>query len=303
MTLPNFLIIGAAKSGTTALYRYVRQHPEIFMSDRKEPHHFSYTEETKKTNGPSDYIWTAITNPDEYESLFDDVKDETAIGEASPTYIYVPGTAERIHNKIPDPKLIAILRNPVERAYSAYMHLIRDDRETVNTFMEALLLEEERIKNNWGPIYHYTKCGMYFEQVIRYYRIFPKEKIMIIIYDDFKKHPLEVVQQIFNFLGVDPSFVPDMSSKPNVSGVPKIPFLQNFMNLIFSKPNPIRSMSRKLIPESTRWRFTSFLRNKNLSHQPMPNDCRQLLFSAFDDDILKLQRLLGRDLSCWLEKS
>lgn len=303
MTLPNFLIIGAAKSGTTALYRYLRQHPEIYMSNRKEPHHFSYTEETKKTNGPSDYIWTAITDPEEYKMLFDEVEDEIAIGEASPTYIYVPGTAERIHNKIPEAKLIAILRNPIERAYSAYMHLIRDDRETVGTFMEALALEEERINNNWGPIYHYTKAGMYYEQLIRYHKVFPRENFMIIIYDDFKKQPSQVVQQIFRFLGVTASFVPDMSSKPNVSGVPKSQLLQYIMNLVFAKPNPIRSISRKLFPESTRWRFTSFLRNKNLNRQSIPDECRQLLMRTFNDDILKLQTLIGRDISFWLEES
>lgn len=303
MTLPNFIIIGAAKSGTTALYRYLRQHPDIFMSDRKEPHHFSYTEETKKTNGPSDYIWTAITDPVEYENLFSEVKDEIAVGEASPTYIYVPGTAERIYEKIPNANLIAILRNPVDRAYSAYMHLIRDDRETVNTFKEALALEDERIKNNWGPIYHYTRAGMYYEQLTRYYKLFPKEKIMVIIYDDFKKQPLKIIQQIFEFLGVDPSFVPDTSSKPNVSGVPKSTLMQDLLNLVFAKPNPIRSISRKLFPESSRWRFTSLLRNLNLNRQSMPDEYRQLLKGTFNNDIRKLQSLIGQDLSFWLEDS
>jgi len=300
MTLPNFFIIGAAKSGTTALYRYLRQHPEIFMTERKEPHHFSYTYVTKQTNGPNDYIRSAITDDVEYEHLFDDVRDEKAIGEASPTYIYVPGTAERIFEKIPQAKLIAIFRNPSDRAYSAFMHCIRDNRETVSTFKEALYLEDERVNNHWGPIYHYKRMGFYCEQLTRYFKVFPQQQIKVVIYDDFSATPNLVISDLYQFLGVDSTFEPDMSSKPNVSGTPKNEVLQKAMNEIFAKPNPIRSIARFLFSDVVRWRVTSSLRNKNLEHVNMPEDMRNELISLFRSEIICLQSLIDRDLSNWL---
>ena len=108
MTMPNFLIIGAAKSGTSALYHYLRQHPQIYMSRRKETHFFGYEGRDPHTNGPGDTIGGAVTNLTDYQALFADVKDEIAIGEASPTYVYVPQACERIKQYIPQAKLILI---------------------------------------------------------------------------------------------------------------------------------------------------------------------------------------------------
>lgn len=301
MTLPNFFVIGAAKCGTTALYRYLRQHPEIFMTERKEPHHFSYTYITKNTNGPNDYIRSAVTDDVEYENLFNDVNDEKAIGEASPTYIYVPGTAERIFEKIPHAKLIAILRNPADRAFSAFMHCIRDNRETVSTFKKALELEDERVAKNWGPIYHYKRMGFYFQQLTRYYKVFGEDQIKVIIYDDFSNDPYSVMRELYKFLGVDSSFEPDMSSKPNVSGIPKNEVLQKAMNEIFAKPNPIRTVARALFSDVIRWRVTSSLRNKNLRQVSMPEKLRNELTTIYKDEIISLQSLINRDLSNWLK--
>ena len=137
MTLPNFLIIGAAKSGTTALYRYLYDHPEIYMSERKELHYFSYPETSKLTKGPHTYKRLSVSTLAEYMTFFDGARDEIAIGEASPSYLYLPGTAERIYQLLPNVKIIAILRNPVERAFSAYMHARRDKWEPIPDFAQS----------------------------------------------------------------------------------------------------------------------------------------------------------------------
>ena len=149
MTLPNFLVIGAAKSGTSSLYMYLKQHPEIYMSPIKEPHFFSFDDESKMTKGPGDPIHKAITNFDDYQAQFDGVTDEKAIGEASTSYLYRPEAPGRIHAMLPDAKLIVILRNPVDRAFSAYMHVVRDKRETSKDFAEALSKEESRKAAGW----------------------------------------------------------------------------------------------------------------------------------------------------------
>lgn len=300
MPLPNFLIIGAAKSGTTALYRYLKQHPEIFMSSRKEPHFFSFTNESKITNGPGDYVKSAITDFNLYRQLFDPVTNQKAIGEASPTYIYVPGTAEKIHSVLPNVKLIAILRNPVDRAFSAYMHQVRDGHEDSKDFLEAIYRETERIANNWGPIWHYINAGYYYNQLIPYYNLFNKNNIKIIIYDDFVNNPVKEIQDIFTFLEVNNMFVPDMSARPNVSGIPKHKTWQRIMDFTFNHPNPIRGISRKLFSEEFRWKVTSHLRNKNLIKPTITLELRKELINLYKSDIVNLQKLINRDLSAWL---
>jgi len=300
MELPNFLIIGAAKSGTTALYRYLKQHPDIFLPNRKEPHYFSFNDITKNTNGPGDYVRTAITDKNDYLELFCNVKNQKAVGEASPTYIYVPGTAERIFSELPNSKLIAILRHPADRAFSAYMHLVRDGYEKILDFEKALKLEDERIAKNWGPIWHYKRAGLYFEQLKPYYQLFKKNQIMIIIYDDYKNDPSSINKSIFKFLEVDENFLADMSAKPNVSGIPKNKLAQKIMSSVFDKDNIIRTFSRKLFSEKARWKFTSYWRNRNLQKIKMSSDVHSELVEYFREDINRLQFLIDRDLSQWL---
>jgi hypothetical protein len=298
--LPNFLIIGAAKSGTSALYRYIRQHPSIFMSPLKEPHFFGFENAPPNTQGPKDYVNNAITNISDYKKLFANVTTETAIGEASPTYLQLPRAVERIYHYIPNVKLIAILRQPADRAFSAYMHVVRDQRETAPTFQEGLRREQERITANWGSIWHYTKAGHYYPQLKRYYDCFSPQQIRVYLHDDFVANPLTVIYDIFNFLEVDNSFIPYMQLKANVSGVQKSRLYYFLTNTLFNKPNPIRYIARHIIPEETRWRFTTNIRNRNLIKQAIPSDVRAELTEKFRPDILKLEQLIDRDLSHWL---
>jgi hypothetical protein len=215
MTLPNFLIIGAAKSGTTALYRYLYDHPEIYMSERKELHYFSYPETSKLTKGPHTYKRLSVSTLDEYMTFFDGARDEIAIGEASPSYLYLPGTAERIKNLLPEVKIIAILRNPVERAFSAYMHARRDGWEPLGEFASALEEEEMRISDHWDIIWHYKHMGFYHEQLTRFFALFSSWQIKVFLYDDLILNAPAFFNELFQFLNVTDSFVhrttPDFS--------------------------------------------------------------------------------------------
>ena len=300
MPYPNFLIIGAAKSGTSALYWYVRQHPEIYMSPVKEPHFFGYENAPPNAQGPDDFVNTAITNLDGYLALFNDVKEEKAIGEASPTYLYLPRAVERIHYHIPRARLIAILRQPAERAFSAYMHVVRDQRESAEDFSKALALEDERIAQNWGPLWHFKKLGCYTEQLGRYYERFDRDQLRVYLHNEFSADPLAVLQDIFRFLNVDETFVPDMRVKANVSGVQKSKVAYRLINSFFNRPNPVRYISRRVIPEDRRWLFTTTVRNRNLTRASMPSEIRRELTEYYRDDILQLQDLIDRDLSHWL---
>ena len=299
MTLPNFLLIGAAKSGTTALYTSLKQHPDVFMSTPKELRYFSYT-------GPypegleEKYIHRGVTTLEEYKQHFVDIEDEKVIGEASPMYLYTPETAERIKAVIPQVKMLAILRNPVDRAFSAYMHAIRDWNEPSRSFRMALEKEEERINAGWGILWHYTQAGFYSEQLSRYYHVFNPGQIKVVLYDDLVKDAKGLMKSIFEYLEVDPTFNPDTSPRPNVSGFPKSPKFHQFMYRLFMQDNPIKRISRVIIPKNFRQKVMVDMRLANLEKRSMPEDIREELKVLFHEDIKKLEELIGRDLSIWV---
>ncbi|PIG94472.1 sulfotransferase [Gloeocapsopsis sp. IPPAS B-1203] len=296
MTMPNFLVVGAAKAGTTALYYYLKQHPQIYMSPEKEPKFFALEGDKLDFRGPGDrenICKSAITDIETYRQLFQGVTNEIAIGEASPLYLYSPKAAERIKKYIPDAKLIAILRNPIERAYSGYIMHVREGRETAKDFAEALQQEETRIRNNWGWG-HYVNVGFYHTQLKRYLELFDREQIRVYLYEDLKTDPIKLVQDIFKFLGVDDTFVPDTSLKYNVAGVPKNDAIKTLIKN-FSSIKPAMNL---LVPDKLR----HYLRSKIYEKPPtLSKEIHQNLIEVYREDILSLQKFLQRDLSKWLE--
>ncbi len=294
MQFPNFLIIGATKSGTTSLYHYLSQHPEIYMTPIKEPHFFAYEGQTLDFKGTGDMEIASqmiVTERWRYEQLFEGVTNEKAIGEASAMYLYCEGTAERIKQYLPDVKLIVILRNPIERAYSSYIHLRRDQREHLTDFMEALDAEESRIESNWMPIWHYKKMGFYFEQLNIYFQLFKKDQIKIYLFDDIKKQPVATMQALYNWLNVDSSFVPDMSLKYNVSGLPK----KQWMHLYLKKSHWTKALFKPLFPQKFRKKLMTNLINKNLSKKPeMQSEEKRFLLHLYEQEIIQLRGCFGK---------
>ncbi len=299
MTLPNFLIIGAAKSGTTALYQYLKQHPQIYMSPIKEPHFFGLEGENLNFQGPTaeQYENRSITNIEDYRALFQGVLDEIAIGEASNSYLYLSKAPERIKYYIPSAKLIAILRNPVDRAYSSFLNLMRTGGEPLNDFPRALREEETRIRSNWGFLHRYQDLGFYYVQLKRYFEIFDSTQIRVYLYDDLRNNPVRVLQDIFKFIGVDVAFVPDMSTKFNVSGIPKNKVLHNFL----TGENPIKTIFRPFLPANLRAKLINRYYEKGLDKPQLSAEVRHQLIHIYREDILKLQDLSQRDLSGWLK--
>jgi hypothetical protein len=298
--MPNFLIIGTAKAGTTALYNYLKQHPQIYMSSVKEPEFFAYEGRKLNFRGPGDHHTNrnAVTDIEVYSALFAKVSSETAVGEASPLYLYIPGTSERILRHIPDAKLIAILRNPIDRAYSHFWEMVRDGREPLGDFSLAIRAEETRIRDNWACGWHYKRMGFYHEQLERYLDRFDRNQIKIYLSENLKASPVGVVQEIFEFLGVEDTFVPDTSLKHNVSGIPKSQALHTFVR----RPHPIKSVFRPFVPEQLRLRIMTSLRARNLRQAPpLSPQVRKELAQVYREDVLKLQELIQRDLSSWLK--
>ncbi|NBB75270.1 MAG: sulfotransferase [Bacteroidetes bacterium] len=302
--LPNFLIIGAAKSGTTSLYHYLRQHPDVFMPAVKEPRFFAYAEDPPPMKGPGDARTNeaagAVYTLDAYRQLFAAASTETAVGEASPNYLYSATAPRLIREHIPDAQLIAILRNPVERAYSHFLHLVRSGREPLRNFEAALDAEPERIAAGWEWSWHYRRMGCYGEQLMRYLEHVDREQLTVHLFEDFKADPVALAQDIFHGLGVDEAFVPDTSMRYEKSGVPKNDRFQRFL---LNPDHWIRRLSRYLVPEAVRERLLIRMKNVNLEKPPLEPDVRERLTAAYRDDVLRLQDLIDRDLSAWLAPS
>jgi hypothetical protein len=299
MTLPNFFVIGAGKAGTTSLHQYLDQHPYVYMSPVKETNFFALEGEKPNFRGPEAdqriNRWS-VTGIEEYRALFEGVSGETAVGEASPLYLYDHKAPLRIKRRVPEAKLIAVLRDPVERAYSAFLHTTRSGREKLG-FTKALREEEDRIRANWEWIWHYKNAGFYHEQLSRYYETFEREQIRVYLHEDLSTDPAGVMRDIFGFLGVDDSFAPDTSRRRNVRGIPK----SRALFALTHKPNRVKTLVKALVPEGP-WRKISMgIKSRNLAGTPpLPEDVAEELAVAFREDVSRLQGLVGRDLSAWL---
>lgn len=299
MIMPNFLIIGTQKAGTTSLYYYLKDHPQIYMSPIKEPGFFAFEGEKPQFCGPGDQeaYRSAITEIEAYYNLFKDTSNEIAIGEATTWYLQSPKAPERIRCYVPKAKLIAILRNPVDRAYSAFFHAIRDNRETLSDFAQALLEEDKRIKKDWGFLWRYKHMGFYATQLKQYFKQFDNNQIRVYLYEDFKNNPNEILKDIFSFLNVDETFTPEVLTHDNISGIPKSKILDTFL----SQKNPIKKFFKPLIPSRVRKQIVNQLKMQNMVKPECPLEVRLKLGEVFREDILELQKLLQRDLSTWLK--
>jgi hypothetical protein len=180
------------------------------------------------------------------------------------------------------------------------MHAIRDGWEPLSDFSLALAQEQKRIDAHWEIAWHYTKMGFYYQQLQRYYQVFDSSRIKTFLYDDLLNDPLKLIRDIFRFINVDDTFIPNISIRPNVSGRIRSRLAYDLTNRLFLKPNPLKWLSRQLLPEKIRWRFTTRLRNLNIDKEPFPEEIRAKLVPLFTSDITQLQGLIGRDLSRWL---
>jgi len=297
MTMPNFLVIGAAKGGTTALHRYLAQHPQIFVSRRKELRFFPFEGGRPDYRGPGDAADAAsfTTTLKEYGAHFAGSEAFPARGESSPLYLYMPQSAQRIRHHLPEAKLIAVLRHPAERAFSQYLMMRREGLETLG-FAEALAAEDRRVAEGWGHLRHYRRKGFYAAQLKLYFEHFRREQLRVCLYEDFVADPSAVTRDIFRFLCVDDSYVPDMSVRHNESKFPRSRALQVFL----TEPRRAKNLLKPVLPAGWSRRIGDHLRRRNLTRPQLTEEMRRSLTEVYREDIVELQEMLGRDLSGWL---
>lgn len=295
--LPTFLILGAQKAGTTALFYALSKHPEVFASKVKEPGFFTDAAEAlADAAGPGDEVTRMMDSLEDYEALFAGAGAAVARGEASTSYLYDTGAPKKIKRLLPDVKLIAILRNPVDRAYSNFLYLIREGREPLHDFRAALAEEGKRRADGWSTTWRYLDKGLYADQVERYLAQFDREQLRCYLYENYNQNPAATVTDVYRFLGVDDGFSQDLSIRLNVSGLPKSKRLQS----VSRRSRRLKWMIDPLIPDPLRRNLLK-AQNSNLSRPPLPPDLRAELIEACRDDIERVGELTGLDVSRWLE--
>jgi len=300
--VPNFFIVGAAKSGTTSLSFYLEQHPEVFISPLKEPYFFSSQFKDKDLppggigdDWPRNFV---INNLDEYLSLFRHAKNEKAIGEATAGYLYYYKRAiPKMKQLFGDVKILIILRNPVSRAFSAYKHLVRDMRET-KSFEDALELEEYRKQNNWEYLWHLTSLGYYHDQVKAYLENFSQVKVLF--FEDIIKNPQELMKEVFRFLDVDPNFKIDTEGTFNPSGIPRSKIMRWLTRPSGLKALVYKGLTLLGIKDSDLSKGIEVLRGSEREQLKMSDLTKKKLQKLYRPEIEKLENLLDKDLKHWL---
>lgn len=275
MTLPNFLIIGAAKAGTTSLYEHFRAHPEIFMPRLKEARFFNY-------DGRGNRVKFPVQTLEEYTALFEGVRDEKAVGEATPHYLTFPEAAGRIRALLPEARLIASLRNPVDRSYSIYQMNRRNHAANEGVPYARAMQTDPNLQDSYSA------------HLERFLALFPRAQVRIILLEDLETAPGATLASLFEFLGVDPAFTPDLSRVANPGGTPRIKLLHDLL-----ANRKLISATRDVVPEALVAPLKA-LRTRNLRRSALPATDRRAATAFFRDDILRTQDLIGRDLSHWL---
>ncbi len=305
---PDFFIVGAGKSGTTSLAKYLSEHPQIYIPKEKELHFFLFAEEIPLYYNEHILGPVLVNNWENYISFFSSInKNNVKLGDCSVTYMYSKGYEKVIRNikkyypkdEWKKLKFIAILRNPIERAFSQYVTRLYDKEN--RPFLIACFEWKKREKEGWSIAYDYLGFSFYYEPLKGYINTFGKENVKIYLYEDLKERPRWLLQDIFEFLGVDPDFVPpNLGVTYNVSGIPKSSFHRFLYNLM-TRYNPFKPLVKKLLPGQTRYAILKSLRQIFYTKPQIPHETREKLKEIFKEDILKLQELIGRDLSHWLK--
>lgn len=312
MTWPTFVILGAPRTGTTALATALRQHPQIRMSRVKEPNFFAYGEMTPLPfQGPATAWMTVrvVATPGTYQALYASPPpaamttlgasapeaSPVAFGEASVTN-FMPRACERLHEYVPNVKLIAILRHPVERAYSQFIHARRMGWEPRTHFGAALAAEANRMAQQWVPPFYYTYFSQYAARLAPYFAAFPRDQIRIYRYEAWQMRPQAVLQDIFTFLGVEQTFQPVIEPHLNSGQLPR-PLLQTLVRLLRTgKP-----WLAHWLPQT--WQRAVGQRLVQQSFAPPPPlslALRRQFMAAYRTELALLETLLDQDFSDWL---
>jgi Sulfotransferase family len=300
--VPDFFVIGAPKAGTTALHAALAQHPGLFLSTVKEPKFFLCDDRPPQTKGgPGDahsaqeWVWQR----DRYEALFADARVGVPRGESTPFYLADVAAQHRIRRANPEARLIAVLRDPVDRAHSNWTHLWSDGLEPLPEFMAAMAAEDDRVRDGWAPFWHYRRLGLYGAQLDHLYSLFPREQVLLLRYRDLVEDPVGSLERVTGFLGVDHHPAVDArpeNVKPFVTPGSRTRTLANAVRAgatvgAYLPPGVWRTASRPLL---------RLLQAGGGNRPRLAVGHRRVLVELFADDIRLLERVTGESYEDWL---
>jgi hypothetical protein len=249
MAFPNFFIVGAAKAGTTSLYHYLSQHPEVFMSPVKEPHYFSQVRPDPELR----FVYAHKSARDEaaYRRLFRRARQARMIGEASTSYLWEAQTPARIKASVPAAKIIIILREPVARAHSHYLNDVREGVER-RPFLQALQEDYAQPRKGWGISHLYLELGLYAEQVRRYLAAFAEKNVLVLFFEEFSADTQSALRQAWDFLGLaaPPDCSQEQQAAQNAYAAPRSAISQAILGTPALRamgrllPKPLRELGR-----------------------------------------------------------
>lgn len=308
---PNFFLIGAPKSGTTSLHAYLSGHPEVYLSPIKEPNYYCRDisvddfSETYRRNTFLDteaYFsrkeleplhLTFVRDEHQYARLFEGARDERVVGECSTSYLYSSAAAGEIRKEHPEARLVAILRNPVERAFSHYLMGVKYGHTSAPAY-EAFRADLARPRRRWGDADLYVDLGRYPEQLRRYLDRFPRSRLLILLFDDLVARPDALFAELCAFLEI--AFVePEETGPANPGLVPRHPRANEWL-----VRTGIKHQVRDLLGESARERVKRRY-YRAAADVEIPERARRFLVDLYRDDVRELSSMLDRDLSHWLE--
>ena len=299
--MPDFLVIGAPKAGTTALHAALARHPGLYMSPIKEPKFFLTDGPPPTKGGPGDaltyreHVWRRA----DYEALFDAAPPGALRGESTPLYLYDRAAMRRIRGALPAARLIVVVRDPVERAHSNWTHLWSAGLEPVGDFVRACNEEERRIAAGWASFWHYAGLGRYGEQLEYLFTLFPSEQVLVLRYRLLVDEPAGTLDRICTFLGVEPGLLTEIP-RQNVTSHPEPTAAHRAVSVAQRAGSALGSWIPGLTAATLTGPLERFLQRHSRERQPLSWQQRQQLVPRFEADIKLLESVLGEDFSDWV---
>ncbi|MBA2639145.1 MAG: sulfotransferase [Nocardioidaceae bacterium] len=300
---PTFLVAGAGRSGTTGLVEGLRTHPRVFVTQPKEPHYFALHGQLADFRGPGDAATinrVAVTNRSDYLDLFPRQHDFLALGDGSvSTLYYAERAVDEIKRVNPRMRVVLILREPVERAYSSWSYLRARGFEPYEDAVQALVDEPRRIAENWHHLWHYRAMSHYADAVATLQQGLGRDRVGVWFHDDLETDYAGTVSSVLRWLEVPPETQEAVGvPRVNVSGTPRLPAVQKAIAAATRNES-----LRRAIKGTTSFRFRERIRRSSLRRGGVPPDVRAHLADAFTGDLMRLSSLVSGDLPPWLERA
>jgi hypothetical protein len=298
---PDFFVVGAAKAGTTALYNWLQDHPAIFLPAVKEPGFFAYADGAALPKcGPFDpnYFNQIAVDNESYSALYEKAGPRLT-GDVSPVYLLNENAAERIAAARPDARIIIVLRDPVERAFSQYMHHVRDSLETCETFEQALAEESSRLAAGWSWGHGYATHGHYCAQIKRYLSVFPREQVLFLDFQDMQTEPEECWRQLCTHLSIEQRPLAQNERVNQTVGLTEISARPGITHRL-RHPGKAQKLLKQILPWIVRAKIRQVIEGPGRPVPLLRMDTKRSLANRYQGERLRIKEMTGLSLTHWL---